>query len=98
MLTVFASFRLPLESVAEARPLMIPVIEGTQAEPGCQSYTLAEDVAEPGLFRVAEVWDSREALKAHFETAHMKLWIEQRTKLGFYDRQVSLYEATPAEL
>jgi quinol monooxygenase YgiN len=97
MIAVLGSFRFPLEAVEAARPLMRAVIEATLAEPGCRLYSYAEDVAEPGLFRVTELWDSREALRAHFETPHMKAWVEQRSALGFFDRDISLYELGAAE-
>jgi quinol monooxygenase YgiN len=91
MIAVLGSFRFPPEATEQARPLMRSVIEATLAEPGCRTYSYAEDVAEPGLFRVTELWDSREALSAHFETSHMKTWVEQRTALGFFDRRIALH-------
>ena len=97
MIAVLGTFRFPPEAVEQARPLMRAVIEATLAEPGCRSYSYAEDVAEPGLFRVMEQWDSREALSAHFATAHMKAWVEQRAALGFFDREISVYELGAAE-
>jgi quinol monooxygenase YgiN len=97
MIAVLGSFRLPLERVEQARPLMRAVIEATLSEPGCRVYSYAEDVAEPGLFRVMELWDTREELSAHVGTPHMKVWIEQRAALGFFDRDISLYELGEAE-
>lgn len=91
MLAVLGSFRFPPEALDRARPLMRAVIEATLAEPGCRAYSYAEDVAEPGLFRVMELWDSREALSAHFETPHMKQWAEQRAALGFFDRRIAVH-------
>jgi len=97
MITVLGSFRFPVEALDDARPLMRAVIEATLAEPGCRAYSYAEDVAEPGLFRVAEHWESREALSAHFEAPHMRQWVEERQKLGFFDRRITLHEIGPAE-
>ena len=97
MIAVLGCFRLPIEALHEARPLMCDVIEATLAEPGCRAYSYAEDVVEPGLFRVTELWDSRAALSAHFETQHMKTWAEQRSALGFFDREISVYELGAAE-
>ena len=57
MIAVLGSFRFPTDAVDRARPLMRAVIEATLAEPGCRAYSYAEDLAEPGLFRVTEVWD-----------------------------------------
>ncbi|KRA82888.1 putative quinol monooxygenase [Altererythrobacter sp. Root672] len=92
MIAVLGTFRFPAEALAEARPLMRAVIEATLVETGCRTYSYAEDVAEAGLFRVTEIWDSREALSAHFETDHMRRWSEQRAALGFFDRRIMLYE------
>ena len=97
MIAVLGSFRFPAESLEQARPLMRAVIAATLAEPGCRAYSYAEDVAEPGLFRVTELWDSREALAVHFRTPHMQAWAGQRAALGFCDRDISLYALGAAE-
>ena len=97
MIAVLGSFRFPVEALDEARPLMRAVIEATLAETGCRGYSYAEDVAEPGLFRVLEQWDSREALAAHFQTPHMKAWAEQRAALGFFDRRITAHELGAGE-
>jgi quinol monooxygenase YgiN len=97
MIAVLGSFRFPPEAVEQARPLMRAVIAATRAEAGCRAYSYAEDVAEPGLFRVTELWDSREALTAHFDTAHMCEWAEQRAALGFFDRDISAYDCGAAQ-
>ena len=97
MIAVLGHFRFPAEALDDARGLMRAVIEATLAEAGCRAYSYAEDVAEPGLFRVTELWDTREALAAHFETPHMKAWVEQRAALGFFDRDISLYEIGAVE-
>jgi quinol monooxygenase YgiN len=97
MIAVLGSFRFPPEAVERVRPLMRAVVAATLAEPGCQAYSYAEDVGEPGLFRVAELWDCRAALSAHFETQHMRQWTEQRTALGFFDRRIAVHEIGVAE-
>ena len=75
---------------------MAKVTAASLAEAGCRAYSYAEDVTEPGLFRVHEEWDSRAALDAHFATAHMKRWQAERDKLGFNNRQISVYEIASA--
>ena len=97
MIAVLGTFRFPPDALEQARPLMRAVIEATLAEPGCLAYSYAEDIAEPGLFRVTELWDSRDHLAAHFEAPHMKAWVQQRTALGFFDRDISLYELGASE-
>lgn len=97
MIAVLGSFRFPVEALDAARPLMRAVLAATLAEPGCRAYSYAEDVAEPGLFRVTELWETRAALSAHFETPHMKQWVEQRAALGFSDRRIAVHEIGPGE-
>jgi len=94
---VIGHFRLPPERLEQARPLMAKVVAATLTEDGCRTYSYAEDVREPGLIRVSEIWDSRDHLAAHFETAHMLAWIEERKGLGLYDRQITLYELGESE-
>jgi len=36
-------------------------------EPGCVVYTIAADPADPGRIRITELWESAEALDAHFQ-------------------------------
>lgn len=36
-------------------------------EPGCVVYTIAADPAHPGRIRIVELWESAEALDAHFQ-------------------------------
>ena len=95
---------VPVEEVESPARLVVvvsirfeTVVAATLAEPGCRAYSYAEDVTEPGLIRVMELWDSREALAAHFEMPHMREWVEQRNALGFSDRDISLYELGAAE-
>ena len=75
---------------------MARVIAASLAEPGCRAYSYAEDVVEPGLFRVHEEWNSREALDAHFSTPHMRQWQAEREALGFSEREIYAYETGAA--
>ncbi len=97
MIAVLGTFRLPTDKLQHARPLMRAVIEATLAEPGCRDYSYAEDVAAPGLFRVMELWDGREALSAHFASPHMQQWVQERAALGFYGRDIRVHELGPGE-
>ncbi len=36
-------------------------------EPGCVVYTISADPANPGRIRIVELWESAEALDAHFQ-------------------------------
>ena len=93
MIVVVGQFRLPVGRWAEARPAMARVMLATRAEAGCVQYNYAEDLLDPGLIRVSEVWDSREQLTAHLKTPHMAQWVQERTGLGLSERAITVFEA-----
>jgi quinol monooxygenase YgiN len=90
---VIGQFRFPPENMEGARPAMRKVMLATRAENGCVAYNYAEDVIDPGLIRVSEVWETREQLAAHLQTAHMAVWAEKRAALGLSGRDIAVYQA-----
>lgn len=94
---VIGQFRLPAGAMAEARPLMRKVVEATRAEDGCIEYNYGEDVLDPGLIRVSELWESREQLGAHMKAPHMAVWNQERNALGMSGRAVSVFDVSGGE-
>jgi quinol monooxygenase YgiN len=93
MIVVIGQFRMPVENMEAARPLMAKVMLATRAEAGCIEYNYAEDLLDPGLIRVSEVWETREQLTAHLKTPHMAVWGEERTAFGLSGRAITVFEA-----
>ena len=92
MLILSVFLRVPPDQVQVLRPHMEAVIAASRTEPGCLFYTLAEDIAEPGLIRAFEVYTDDAALKAHGESEHFKAW---RAASGQYAREDrTVYDAT----
>ena len=91
-LIVAGTVRAPAEHVEGLRPHMARMIAASRAEVGCLAYGYAEDVAEPGLIHVFERWESRAALDAHFQTAHMAAWRAAWPSFGVSDRRLIAYE------
>ncbi len=92
MLMIVGTVRLPPENFAAARPAMARMIVGSRAEPGCRGYSYAEDVLDPGLIRVTELWDDRAALDAHFASPHIAAWRAAWPALGLHSRDLTLHE------
>lgn len=93
MILVMGTFRLPAASFEAAAPLMRKVIEATRAEDGCLAYAYSHDVLDPELIHVSEKWRDRAALDAHFRTAHMATWAEERKDLGLSARDIRVFES-----
>lgn len=92
MLLIVGTVRIPVENVARARPAVARLIEATRAEDGCLKYGFAEDVLDPGLIHISEVWRDQAALEAHFASAHIAEWRTVWREIGIRDRDLRLYE------
>ncbi|WP_309750458.1 putative quinol monooxygenase [Novosphingobium sp.] len=93
MIVVVGQFRFAPERMDEARAVMRKVIAATRSEDGCVQYNYGEDVLDPGLIRVSELWHSRAQLDAHMQTPHMATWQSERAALGLSERSIAVYEA-----
>jgi quinol monooxygenase YgiN len=95
-LIVAGTVRVPPENLDGLRPHMVAMMTATRGEDGCEAYSYAEDVAEPGLIHVFEIWRDQPALDAHFQTAHMAAWRAAWPGFGVSDRDLKAYEIAAA--
>ena len=92
MLLIAGTIRLPAANVAGARDAMARMIATTREEDGCVHYAFAEDVLDPGLIHISEVWRDAKALEKHAASAHMRVWIKAGRELGVGGRNLKIYE------
>ena len=92
MLLIVGTIRLPPGKLPDARLPMRRMVENSRAEDGCEEYSYAEDLFDPGLIRVTEVWRDQEALDRHFASAHIAVWRATWPGLGIGDRNLRLYK------
>jgi quinol monooxygenase YgiN len=90
---ILGTVRLPPERLDDARRHMAAMVAGSRAEDGCLEYAYGEDVLEPGLIRVSEIWRDQAALDLHARSEHMKTWRAAAPELGLHDRRLVAYEA-----
>lgn len=91
MIIVLGTVRLPPENLVAARSAMAAMVAASRAEDGCLDYAYAEDVLEPGLIRVTEVWRDQSALDAHARAPHLTAWRQAWPDLGIGDRRLVSY-------
>lgn len=77
-------------AVAAANAMM----EATRKEAGCIAYTFSADLSEPGRFHIFEVWEGAEALREHFESAHMARFQQEAGEFGIRGMNVQRYEVS----
>ncbi len=71
MLIVAGEARMAPAAVDSLREAAARMVAATRAEAGCVTYSFAQDIADPGLVHIFEVWRDQAALDAHFASAHM---------------------------
>lgn len=90
MLLITGTFRVSPDKLEEARPAMRRMIEGSRAEDGCITYGYADDILEPGLIHVTELWTDRAALEKHFTAPHLAEWRKAGRELGLHDGKLQI--------
>jgi quinol monooxygenase YgiN len=83
--------RFDTAKLPAAREAMKEMMRLSRAEDGCIEYVYSEDLIEPGLIHVFEIWRDEEALHGHHTAPHFLAWREQRDTLGMSDRNMSAH-------
>lgn len=92
MLLIVGTVRLPPELLDRARPAMARMISASRTEDGCEEYCYAEDIIEPGLIHVKELWRDQVVLDRHFSSEHIAVWRSTWPVLGVTDRNLRVYD------
>lgn len=66
----------------------------TRKEDGCHAYAFYQDIENPKMFRVFEEWESEDALKAHFESAHMAVFRKALSSATIVSRALTKYQVS----
>ncbi len=82
----FAADKLPA-----GREAMLEMMRLSRAEDGCIEYVYSEDLAEPGLIHVFEIWRDEAALHGHHTSPHFVAWRASREALGMSDRRMKAH-------
>jgi len=96
MLVIAGSIRIDPANWDQAVAAVKQMMTETHREPGCQAYEFSADLAEPGVFRLFEEWESEAALAAHFKAPHMKVFQKVIGEVGVKEMDLKRYEVSSA--
>jgi quinol monooxygenase YgiN len=68
----------------------------TRAEDGCEHYSFAADVEDPGRFHVSEQWASQEAMDTHMQTPHLAALMTAMGTLGVTGASLTKWDGATA--
>jgi len=91
MLLIIGTVRLAKGDLSAAVPAMKRMAQASRMEDGCLEYGYAQDVFDPGLLHVREVWRDQATLDRHFRSEHMAQWRAAWPSLGIRDRDLRVY-------
>ncbi len=92
MLIVAGEVRIDEGVLEQARGALVEIQRQTRKESGCITYTFSTDIADPTVIRIFEQWDSMDALRAHFETAHMAEFSRAVASIKPRSMEVKVYD------
>lgn len=92
MIVLAGTFRFNPEKMDAARPAVAAIIAQSRLEQGCVHFSFGQDVLDPALVNVFEIWRDQAALDFHRASPHMAAWRAAREAIGMHDRQLKLYE------
>jgi len=79
--TVMVRIKAKAGMEPRVRQELLNLLSPTRAEQGCLNFDMHQDPNDPALFLFHENWVSEEDLKRHFETPHIKRWIQEAKTL-----------------
>ena len=94
MLLVVGTIRLSPENLERARPAMRRLVEATRQEDGCLAYNYSEDLLDPGLVHIDEIWTEQARLDSHLKAPHVFEWRAVSPDFAISDRNLRIYEVS----
>ena len=79
--TVVVRIKAKAGMEARVRQELLNLLAPTRGERGCINFDMHQSPRDPALFLFHENWESEEDLKRHFETPHIKRWIQEAKAL-----------------
>lgn len=79
------------DHISEMQTTLLQLVAATRQEPGCISYELLQNQADPTEFTFLEEWKSAEALEAHFATEHMQIAMAKLPTLAAQEPDIRQY-------
>jgi quinol monooxygenase YgiN len=67
-------------------------MDATHQEAGCEHYSFAADLADPGRFHISERWSSQGEMDAHMASPHLAAFMGKLGGLGVRGASLTKWE------
>ncbi|GEP84791.1 monooxygenase family protein [Staphylococcus piscifermentans] len=92
MITVIAKTNVNDANYDRYSSLIGQLVVASQAEQGNVSYEHYENASIPNSFVIIEQWKDRQALNAHIEADHFKVYWQEVTQLCINEPTIQMFE------
>jgi quinol monooxygenase YgiN len=92
MLIIAGTLDLAPENRAKLLEAAEPLMRASEAEDGCHTYRMTPDQLDAGRVRIFELWESEDAIAAHFGQPHMAEFGAAIGSLGVTGSDLTKYE------
>lgn len=90
MIKIVAKYKLEPDVKEEYLRLAKELINETRREEGCLHYSIYEEITDPSILAMLEVWKDEDAIISHNNSEHMKRIIPELEKLR-ESTEINLY-------
>ncbi|MFP4478708.1 MAG: putative quinol monooxygenase [Candidatus Izemoplasmatales bacterium] len=70
-LALIVKFDVKNDQIAFVKSELMKILEPTRNEVGCMLYELHQDLEHPNIFMFYEIWETKDAWKAHDKKQHI---------------------------
>lgn len=74
LIVISVTLVVPTAELSSFLPVVKTLVEASRREEGVIAYTFAQDLFQPELIRIFEVYRDRTAFDAHITSAHFRAW------------------------
>ena len=75
-LTIVATIKAKPEHAEQIKSELLKLTAASQTDQGCIQYTLHQDNANSHVFIVYEIWENKERLQEHVQSAHFQDYVK----------------------
>ena len=91
MVKVVARNLVKKDKVGAFIELTKELVDETRKEDGCIKYELFQDEKDETILTFIEEWETKDALKKHFQTPHFKKIVPQFSQLTEKETDLNIY-------
>jgi quinol monooxygenase YgiN len=98
VLIVTGSIQARADTIERALALSLEHVQRSREEPGCLLHSVHHDAEDPLRLVFLEHWIDADALRAHFQVAASRVFVDEMAALADGSPELAIYDARPTSV